>query len=90
MVDNLLSFNVSHHSVFYLCMQESEGSSLEELVSINLSLMAFSLDCSSYKILSHRRFFDCLSIITSLSSLQKCNVVLAELSEGGMLLCGFE
>ena len=71
-------------------MQESEGSSLEELVPSNLSLKEFSLDCSRTKILSHRQFFDCLSIVTSLSSLEKCNVELSELSSGGMLLCGFE
>ena len=76
--------------IIYLCMQESEGSSLEEFVSSNLSLKEFSLDCSRAKILSHRQFFDCLSIVTSLSSLQKCNVVLPEISEGGMLLCGSE
>ena len=74
----------------YLCIQDSEGSSLEELVSSNLSLKEFSLDCSHAKILSHREFFDCLSIVTSLSSLEKCDVGLSELSEGGMLLCGFE
>ena len=71
-------------------MQESEGSSLKELVSSNLSLKEFRLYCSYAKILSQRQFFDCLSIVTSLSSLEKCYVVLPELSEGGMLLCGFE
>ena len=70
-------------------MQESEGSSLEELVPSNLSLKELSMGCSRAKILSHRQFFDCLSIVTSLSSLEKCNVELSELSEGGMLLCGF-
>ena len=67
-------------------MQESEGSSLEELVPSNLSLKDFSLDCSCAKILSHRKFFDWLSIVTNLSSLEKCIVELSELSEGGMLL----
>ena len=71
-------------------MQESERSSLEELVPSNLSLKEFSLHCSFAKILSHRQFIDCLSIVTNLSSLEKCDVVLSELSEGGMLLCGFE
>ena len=71
-------------------MQEFEGSSLEELVSSNLSLKEFRLDCSRAKILSHRQFFDCLSIVTNLSSLKKCYVELSEFSEGGMLLCGFE
>ena len=71
-------------------MQESEGSSLEEFVPSNLSLKEFSLDCSSAKILSYRQFFDCLSIVTNLSSLEKCNIKLSEFSEGGMLLCGFE
>ena len=71
-------------------MQESEGSSLEELVPSNLSLKEFSLDCSSAKILSHRQFFDCISIVTSLSSLRKCDVELSEFSEGGMLICDFE
>ena len=70
-------------------MQESEGSSLEELVPSNLSLEEFSLNCSDAKVLSHRQFFDCLSIVTSLSSLEICDVELSELSEGGMLLCGF-
>ena len=71
-------------------MQESEGSSLEELVPSNLSLKEFHLYCSDAEILSHRQFFDCLSIVTNLSSLEKYDVELSELSEGGMLLCGFE
>ena len=71
-------------------MQESEGSSLEELVRSNLSLKEFRLYCSHAKRLSRRQFFDCLSIVTNLSSLEKCNVQLSELSERGMLLCGFE
>ena len=71
-------------------MQESEGSSLEELVPSNLSLKEFRLECSDAKILSHRQFFDCLSIVTSRSSHEKCYVKLSELSSGGMLLCGFE
>ena len=70
-------------------MQESKGSSLEEFVSSNLSLKDFHLDCSDAKILPHRQFFDCLSIVISLSRLEKCNVELSELSEGGMLCMWF-
>ena len=71
----------------FICMQESEGSSLEELVPSNFSLKQLRLDCSSSKIPSPKQFFDCLSIVINLSNLQKCDVKLPELSEGGMLLC---